>query len=166
MHQRARTDLRGGRGETRVPTATHGNADLVTSSAGGTLQIPSRNPAIDSSGEETTQSLYAVHFRRRLPSVCITGCLLQASAVVGCQSRYLAIREPCCDDTHPAIYVVSPLARCKHMQLGYEVFLALLRKNRRLDRTSRPLAVASGARGYVSARITQLDHMNDGIWGT
>ena len=28
MHQRARTDLRGGRGETRVPTATHGNADL------------------------------------------------------------------------------------------------------------------------------------------
>jgi hypothetical protein len=29
MHQRARTDLGGGRGETRVPTATHGNADLV-----------------------------------------------------------------------------------------------------------------------------------------
>ena len=29
MHQRARTDLRGGRGETRVPTATFGNGRLV-----------------------------------------------------------------------------------------------------------------------------------------
>ena len=29
MHQRARTELCGGRGATRVPTATQGNADLA-----------------------------------------------------------------------------------------------------------------------------------------
>ena len=29
MHQRARTDPSGGRGATRVPTGTQGNADLV-----------------------------------------------------------------------------------------------------------------------------------------
>ena len=33
MHQRARTDLRGGRGETRVPTATFGNGRLDAASA-------------------------------------------------------------------------------------------------------------------------------------
>jgi len=32
MHQRARTDPSGGRGATRVPTGTQGNADLVTNS--------------------------------------------------------------------------------------------------------------------------------------
>ena len=31
MHQRARTDPSGGRGATRVPTGTEGNADLVLS---------------------------------------------------------------------------------------------------------------------------------------
>ena len=30
MHQRARTDPSGGRGATRVPTGTQGNADLVS----------------------------------------------------------------------------------------------------------------------------------------
>jgi len=30
MHQRARTDPSGGRGATRVPTGTQGNAELVT----------------------------------------------------------------------------------------------------------------------------------------
>ena len=33
MHQRARTDPSGGRGATRVPTGTQGNADLA-------LQLP------------------------------------------------------------------------------------------------------------------------------
>ena len=54
MHQRARTDLRGGRGETRVPTATHGNADLVTfrmidSESGGTRR-PRTRPTMVSQG--------------------------------------------------------------------------------------------------------------------
>ena len=37
MHQRARTDLCGGRGATRVPTATEGNADLVRSALSSRL---------------------------------------------------------------------------------------------------------------------------------
>src|SRR4029077_17439815 len=35
MHQRARTDPSGGRGATRVPTGTQGNADLVMKAGPG-----------------------------------------------------------------------------------------------------------------------------------
>jgi hypothetical protein len=47
MHQRARTDLCGGRGATRVPTATQGNADLDALCAldGGPRNPPRRAAA-------------------------------------------------------------------------------------------------------------------------
>ena len=68
------------------------------------------------------------------------------------------------DQPHAAIDVIATLARCIELKLLNEIFLALFREDRGLDRAagSGPMAGSTGRN--VPVRIAEFNEVNDGRW--
>src|ERR1043165_5568937 len=105
----------------------------------GGVRLPRRSIALASSPFRFRSQRVAVGNRAKsfeLPVWATDVELLEASPVIGSQSIDLRLGQFRGDDPHSPIDIVAALARGIHLQLQSNVFLHLLSKNWRLDRTA------------------------------